>query len=336
VALTVADRAYFMEKGEIRFEGPTAELLERPDLLRSVFLRTAAAEVGAEEDEARAHSGLREGPPVLEVRDVTRSFGGVRALDGVSFDLRPGEILGFIGPNGAGKTTLFDVISGFTPADRGSVRLLSGGEMVELRDKPTHVRSWLGLGRSFQDGRLFPGLTVHEAIAVALEQHVEVRDPVAAALHLPSVVDSEDAVADRVDELVELLGLGAYRDKFVRELSTGTRRVVDLACVLAQGPTVLLLDEPSSGIAQREAEALAPMLRRVRDELGASLLVIEHDLPLLSSIADRLIALDLGRVVAEGTPAEVVEHPAVVASYLGTDEAAITRSGARAPAERRP
>ncbi|MFS8483197.1 MAG: ATP-binding cassette domain-containing protein, partial [Acidimicrobiia bacterium] len=179
-------------------------------------------------------------------------------------------------------------------------------------------------------------LTVHEAIAVALEQHVEVRDPVAAALHLPSVVDSEDAVADRVDELVELLGLGAYRDKFVRELSTGTRRVVDLACVLAQGPTVLLLDEPSSGIAQREAEALAPMLRRVRDELGASLLVIEHDLPLLSSIADRLIALDLGRVVAEGTPAEVVEHPAVVASYLGTDEAAITRSGARAPAERRP
>src|SRR5690606_19636466 len=166
----------------------------------------------------------------------------------------------------AGKTTLFDVISGFTPADRGSVRLLSGGEMVELRDKPTHLRSWLGLGRSFQDGRLFPGLTVHEAIAVALEQHVEVRDPVAAALHLPSVVDSEEAVADRVYELIELRALGAYRDKSVRELSAGTRRVVDLACVLAKGPTVLLLDEPSSGIAQREAEALAPMLRRVRDE----------------------------------------------------------------------
>src|SRR5690606_40084124 len=111
--------------------------------------------------------------------------------------------------------------------------------------KPTHVRSWLGLGRSFQDGRLFPGLTVHEAIAVALEQHVEVRDPVAAALHLPAVVDSEDAVADRADELVELLWLGAYGDKFVRALSTGTRRVVDLACVLAQGPTALLLVEPS-------------------------------------------------------------------------------------------
>ena len=329
VALTVADRAYFMEKGEIRFEGATAELLDRPDLLRSVFLRAAAKEVESESGEVESHSGLRKGAPVLEVRDVSRSFGGVRALDQVSFDVRPGEILGFIGPNGAGKTTLFDVISGYTPADSGSIRLrVADGEPIELHDVPTHVRSWRGLGRSFQDGRLFPGLTVHEAIAVALEQHVQVRDPIAATLHLPSVSDSEESVWARVDELIELLALGAYRDKFVRELSTGTRRVVDLACVLAQGPSVLLLDEPSSGIAQREAEALAPMLRRVRDELGASLLVIEHDLPLLGSISDRMIALDLGRVVAEGPPAAVIEHPAVVASYLGTDEAAITRSGA--------
>ncbi|HEX6166312.1 MAG TPA: MFS transporter [Acidimicrobiales bacterium] len=328
VALTVADRAYFMEKGEIRFEGPTAELLERPDLLRSVFLRAAASEVEADAEGAEDRSGLRDGAPVLEVRDVSRRFGGVRALDDVSFDLRPGEILGFIGPNGAGKTTLFDVISGYTPADTGSIKLLSRGRMVDLHDAPTHTRSWRGLGRSFQDGRLFPGLTVHEAVAVALEQHVEVRDPVAASLHLPTVGDSEKRVNARVDQLIDLLALGAYRDKFVRELSTGTRRVVDLACVLAQGPTVLLLDEPSSGIAQREAEALAPMLRRVRDQLGASLLVIEHDLPLLGSISDRMIALDLGRIVAEGPPGEVIEHPAVVASYLGTDEAAITRTGA--------
>jgi branched-chain amino acid transport system ATP-binding protein len=329
VALTVADRAYFMEKGEVRFEGPTSELLARPDLLRSVFLRAAAAEVESEEAEAPARSGLRDGAPVLEVREVTRRFGGVRALDGVSFDVRPGEILGFIGPNGAGKTTLFDVISGYTPADAGSIRLRDReGQLIDLHDAPTHVRSWRGLGRSFQDGRLFPGLTVDEAIAVAFEQHVDVRDPIAATLHLPSVSDSEEKVRERVDELIELLALGAYRDKFIRELSTGTRRVVDLACVLAQGPSVLLLDEPSSGIAQREAEALAPMLRRVRDQLGASLLVVEHDLPLLGSISDRMIALDLGRIVAEGAPAEVIEHPAVVASYLGTEEAAITRSGA--------
>jgi branched-chain amino acid transport system ATP-binding protein len=329
VALTVADRAYFMEKGEIRFEGPTRELLERPDLLRSVFLRAAAAEVEEDIVEAAARSARRDSPPVLEVRDISRRFGGVRALDGVSFDVAPGEILGFIGPNGAGKTTLFDVISGYTPADAGSIRLRGpDGDLIDLQDVPTHIRSWRGLGRSFQDGRLFPGLTVHEAIAVALEQHVEVRDPIAASLHLPWVGDSEKDVWARVDELIDLLALDAYRDKFVRELSTGTRRVVDLACVLAQGPSVLLLDEPSSGIAQREAEALGPMLRRVRNELGASLLVIEHDLPLLGSISDRMIALDLGRVVAEGPPAAVIEHPDVVASYLGTDEAAITRSGA--------
>jgi branched-chain amino acid transport system ATP-binding protein len=345
VALTVADRAYFMEKGEVRFEGSAAELLDRPDLLRAVFLRaavTGAPTPTGTSAAAPATVGSLHGPtdaaglPVLEVRDVTRRFGGVSALDGVSFDVWPGEILGFIGPNGAGKTTLFDVISGYTPADAGTIRLrvdgdgatANGGALIDLHGLPTHVRSWRGLGRSFQDGRLFPGLTVHEAIAVALEQHVGVRDPLAATLHLPSVSDSEEHVNARVDELIELLALGAYRDKFVRELSTGTRRVVDLACVLAQGPRVLLLDEPSSGIAQREAEALAPMLRRVRDELGASLLVVEHDLPLLSSISDRMIALDLGRVAAEGTPTEVVGHPAVVASYLGTDEAAIVRSGA--------
>jgi len=338
IALTVADRAYFMEKGEIRFEGPTVDLLERPDLLRSVFLNAGNGDgpvpPGGNGAVSRSGTALATAPGgarrVLEVRDVSRRFGGVRALDGVGFDLHSGEILGFIGPNGAGKTTLFDVISGFTPADSGSICLVARGERHELQGLPTYLRSWRGLGRSFQDGRIFPGLTVNEALAVAFEQHVEVRDPLAAALHLPAVDDSEADVRRRVDDLVELFGLGAYRDKFVRELSTGTRRVVDLAGVFAQDPAVVLLDEPSSGIAQREAEALGPLLRRVRDELGASLLVIEHDLPLLTSICDRMIALDLGRVVVDGPPADVIAHPDVVASYLGTDAAAISRSDASA------
>ena len=268
---------------------------------------------------------------VLEAVEVSIRFGGVQANRDVSVAVAEWEIVGIIGPNGAGKTTLFDVISGFTPADTGSIRLLAGDRAADLHGQPTHVRSWLGLGRSFQDGRLFPGLTVSETIAVALEQQVEVRDPLAAALRLPAVDHSELLVRLRVDELVELFGLGAYRDKFTRELSTGTRRVVDLACVFAQDPAVVLLDEPSSGIAQREAEALGPLLRRVRDELGASLLVIEHDLPLLMSISDRMIALDLGRVVVDGDPRDVIEHPTVVASYLGTDEATIHRSDAPAP-----
>jgi len=343
VALTVAERAYFMEKGEIRFEGPTSELLARPDLLRSVFFSAAdkaggnggnGAEPGVFEGKApvSGRSPSKNGEdelPVLEVRDVVKRFGGVRALDGVSFDVGPDEILGFIGPNGAGKTTLFDVISGFDTHDQsGTIRLRNGDDVYDLHGTPTHVRAWRGLGRSFQDGRLFPGLTVAETIAVALEQHVEVRDPIAASLHLPAVSDSEEQVDLAVVDLVDMLGLGSYRDKFVRELSTGTRRIVDLACVLAQGPKVVLLDEPSSGIAQREAEALGPVLRRVREELGASLLVIEHDLPLLLSIADRMIALDLGRLVVDGDPQEVIDHPTVVESYLGTDAAAIARSGA--------
>jgi ABC-type branched-subunit amino acid transport system ATPase component/MFS family permease len=328
VALTVAERAFFMEKGEIRFEGPTTELLARPDLLRSVFLSGGG---GGGDTQPNGRKPPAPTAPVLEVRDVTKSFGGVRALSGVSFDVQANEIVGFIGPNGAGKTTLFDVISGLTSADAGTIRLRYGAEEHELHRLPTHRRARRGLGRSFQDGRLFGGLSVTETIAVALEQHVDLRHPVAAALRLPAVGDSERKVSARVDELIDLLGLGAYRNKFVRELSTGTRRIVDLACVLAEQPKVVLLDEPSSGIAQREAEALGPVLQRVRRELGASLLVIEHDLPLLRSMADHMVALDLGRVVTDGHPEDVTNHHQVVASYLGTDSAAINRSDVPAP-----
>ncbi len=155
------------------------------------------------------------------------------------------------------------------------------------------------------------------------------KDPIAAALALPAVADSEAAVTARVDELIELMGLEAFRNKFVSELSTGSRRIVDLACVLAHQPSVLLLDEPSSGIAQREAEALGPLILRIRDELHASVLIIEHDLPLLTSVSDRMIAMDLGSVVAQGSPHDVVNDPRVVAAYLGDNTAAIARSGAR-------
>jgi ABC-type branched-subunit amino acid transport system ATPase component len=243
----------------------------------------------------------------------------------VSLSVAPGEIVGIIGPNGAGKTTLFDLISGYLTPSSGDVVL--GG--VELGGRGPDARARRGLGRSFQDARLFPAMTVEETLAVALERWVEVRDPFNAALRLPVFQDSESSVAGRVDELIDLLGLGAFRSKFVRELSTGSRRVVDLACVVAHRPSVVLLDEPSSGIAQREAEALAPLLSRIRDTLGASLLVIEHDMPLVTSVADRMVALDQGRVIAEGAPPEVLAHPAVVASYLGDNQDVIARSGSR-------
>jgi ABC-type branched-subunit amino acid transport system ATPase component/MFS family permease len=327
LALTVADRAYFMEKGEIRFEGPAAELLERPDLLRSVFLEGAGAN-GAAQLKAKVRRREAERPvdgsgPAIAIRGLSRSFGGLTAVDDVTFSAHPGEIVGIIGPNGAGKTTLFDLISGFVPADRGTVHLgdedISGCSVAE--------RAWRGLGRSFQDARLFPALTVEETLAVALERWIDVRDPVNPALRLPAAFDSEEQVRDRVEELLELFGIGGFRSRFVRELSTGSRRVVDLACVAAHRPTVVLLDEPSSGIAQRETEALGPLLERLRDGLGAALLVVEHDVPLVTGVADRIVAMDQGAVIADGRPEEVLSDSAVVASYLGSDRHAIARSG---------
>jgi ABC-type branched-subunit amino acid transport system ATPase component/MFS family permease len=333
VALTIAETAYFLEKGEIRFQGPTSELLERPDILRSVFLEGAGSlESGNGDDAGRparspavARRAPRDGTArrMLEVRGIGKRFGGIQAVTDVSFELLDGEILGVIGPNGAGKTTLFDLISGFLPVDGGRI-ILDGFDVTTL---PPDSRARLGLGRSFQDARLFPALSVSETIALALERQVESRDPVAAALNLPVVADSEQHLKVRVDELIELMGLQAFADKFVSELSTGSRRIVDLACVLAHEPDVLLFDEPSSGIAQRETEALGPLLLRIREATGASLLVIEHDMPLITSISDRMLALDLGQVVVEGTPDEVVNHPQVVASYLGTTEEVISRSG---------
>jgi branched-chain amino acid transport system ATP-binding protein len=251
------------------------------------------------------------------VEGLTRRFGAVLALDQASLSVPPGRIVGIIGPNGAGKTTLFDTISGFLVPDAGRV-VLGGRDVTRLGPDR---RARLGLGRSFQDARLFPSLTVAEAVGLALERKVEVRDPLAIALGLRAVARSERCVADRVSEIIERMGLGGYANSFVSELSTGTRRLVDLACVLAHEPTVLLLDEPSSGIAQREAEALGPVLVDIRDQTGAALVVIEHDLPLVSGIAEEMVALDLGRVLARGTPAEVLADPLVTAAYLGAPRA---------------
>ncbi|HEX2040237.1 MAG TPA: ATP-binding cassette domain-containing protein, partial [Acidimicrobiales bacterium] len=322
VALTLAQRAYFMEKGEVRFSGPTAELLERGDLLRSVFLEgTAAGTLRRDPTPQRRFS--RESEPILSVRSLSRSFGGIRAVDDVSFDLWRGEILGLIGPNGAGKTTVFDLLSGFLPPDRGSIRF----EGVDVTDWPADRRARAGLGRSFQDARIFPSLTVAENLAMGLERHLEVHDHLAAAMGLPDAKEQEIDIAWTVEDLIELMNLGAFRDKFVSELSTGSRRIVDLAMAIAHDPAVLILDEPSSGIAQRETEALGPLLQRIRTETGCAMLVIEHDMPLITSISDRMLALELGTVIAEGTPRQVVSDPHVIESYLGGAVAAINRSG---------
>jgi len=262
-------------------------------------------------------------PYALSARGVGVSFGGLRALDGVDLDVEPGAIIGVIGPNGAGKTTLFDAISGFIACE-GTI-WVNGTKVSGLS---THARAGAGLGRSFQDARLFHAMTVLDTLRVACELRARASGVVGTVLALPAARAAERGATARALELVELFGLGGFRDKLIRELSTGTRRIVDLACVVAQGPSVVMLDEPSSGIAQRETEALGPLLRRIRDRTGCAMLLIEHDMPLLLGLAERVYALETGRVIAVGRPQDVVRDPEVVRSYLGADAAAINRSGA--------
>ncbi|HET9769363.1 MAG TPA: ATP-binding cassette domain-containing protein [Acidimicrobiia bacterium] len=330
LALQVADRAVFLEKGETRFSGPAREILERGDLVRSVFLSgardhvQASAAGGAGGDRtfrtfdiaSLVHSGKTRA--TLSARGLRKTFGGVTAVDDVDLDIRPGEIVGLMGPNGAGKTTVLDVLSGFVTPDAGTVSLLSAdGHELDLSSLSPDARAMRGLGRSFQDARLFPGLTVTETLAVSCERWVTSREPLAAALRLPASVLSEAEVFERVERILALLRLTVFRDRFASELSTGSRRLVEFGCLLAQEPEVLLLDEPSAGLARAEAEALGPVLKGIRDATGAALVLVEHDVPLLRATCDRLIALDAGRIIAGGTPAEVLDDPMVVRAYLG-------------------
>ncbi|HEX2850475.1 MAG TPA: MFS transporter [Acidimicrobiales bacterium] len=342
-ALRLAQRAVFMEKGEVRFSGPTAELLHRTDILRAVFLKGAAA--AAEEQQAEPSSSssrssaraskraaaeaakadaerrdaLLERPVVLETLNLTKRYGGINAVNGVDLQLHQDQILGLIGPNGAGKTTLFDLICGFTEINAGHV-ILDGTDVTAW--SPDR-RALAGMGRSFQDARLWTALTVKEAVAVGFERDADAKGALPALLGLPVVQLAEYEIEERVEDLIELMGLGAFRDKFISELSTGSRRMVEIATILAHHPKVLLLDEPSSGIAQKETEALGPLLREVQKHLGCSILVIEHDMPLITGLADHLMALDRGTVVTFGVPTDVLHHPTVVEAYLGaaaTDE----------------
>ena len=208
---------------------------------------------------------------------------------------------------------MLDLISGFQPVDDGTIRI---GKRDVTR-MPPDQRAAGGLGRSFQAARLWPSLTVREALLCAMDRHVTAANPLAAFFALPPIVDGEARLGRAVEKALRALGLWGYRDTYVGDLSTGVRRMVELAGLLAAGPKVLLLDEPSSGIAQKETEALGPILLQLRELLGASLVVIEHDMPLLTSIADRVVALESGTVITEGTTDEVLAHPRVVASYLG-------------------
>ena len=251
--------------------------------------------------------------PVLVADDVVVRFGGLRALDGASTAVHEGEIVGLIGPNGAGKTTLMDCISGLRRYDGGSIRFRG----VDLGEVGAASRAGLGIGRTLQNVRLFPYLSVVDNVCVARHRHQRT-DPADDLLRLPGARRSERVVRAHAEELVDLIGMGAFAEKFASELSYGTLRLLELACMLALEPSVLLLDEPASGISQAETENLGPLLRRIKAATGATILMIEHDMPLIMGLSDHVYCLAAGAVLKEGTPAEVQADERVIEAYLGT------------------
>jgi ABC-type branched-subunit amino acid transport system ATPase component len=259
--------------------------------------------------------------PALDARSLRVQFGGNVAVDDVSIGVGRGEIVALIGTNGAGKTTIMNAIGGYLAAS-GTVMLLGR----DVSRTPAAARAQLGLGRTFQSAALFPELTVLETVELALEArgHTGV---VATTLCLPRArrltrTQRADAAA-----LVDFLGLGRYGGHYIADLSTGTRRIVELAGLLALGARVLCLDEPTAGVAQKETEAFAPLIVEIRRELEASILLVEHDMPLVMGISDRIYCLEAGAVIAHGTPGEVRNDPLVIASYLGTDGRLLEHDG---------
>lgn len=296
--------------------------------MTAVFEATAAGSSAAPVPPAFATpDSPRTDDLALHARGVTVRFGGLTAVDAVAVDIAQHEIVGLIGGNGAGKTTFMNVVSGYVEPEAGAVIQVRGRDLVGLSPE---YRPYLDVGRSYQAATLFPGLTVTETLLVAVERH-HPTPLLGAIVGTGRARRIEREKRERVAALVDTCGLGVYAERLIRELSTGTRRVVDLACILAQQPRLLLLDEPTGGLAQRETEAFAPLIKRVQRELGCAVMVIEHDMVMIGALCDRVYAMETGSVIASGTPDEVRNDPQVIASYLGTDETAIARSGAMAP-----
>ncbi len=337
VATSVAQKSIFLERGQVRFCGNSEDLILRSDLLRSIFIDSnmkISSRSSNSQSQYMIDSGKDPGNTepndlnfdnrsiVFRGHSLSKHFGGIMAVDEVSIDIAQKEIHGIIGANGAGKTTLFDICSGFLIPDGGYVTL----DGIDITNINPSKRARMGMGRVFQHAQMFPALTVTQTIALAHERFIFPKEPISSALRLPSVIRIEKTVQESVDSLLDFFHLTRFQNAFISELSTGTRRIVELACSLAHRPKVLLMDEPSSGLAQKESEALADLLLKVSEATNAALLIIEHDIPLISSVASHLTCLNLGQIIASGTPKEVLSDESVIESYLGTDSTAISRS----------
>ena len=260
---------------------------------------------------------VAQGEPLLAAREVTIAFGGVRAVDGLSFEVPAGAIVSLIGPNGAGKTTVLNGLSGFVRAS-GSVRF----QGIELLKQPAHRRAALGIGRTFQNLQLFSDMTLLENVLTG--QHARLGGNVLLdALRFPVVAGERRARAEAM-ELLRFLSLERYADRRAGALPFGVQKLAGVARALAVRPTLLLLDEPAAGLNRQEASALGELIGGLTREFGLAVLLVEHNMRLVMGISDYLVVMAEGRKLTEGTPAEVRRDPAVIAAYLGEGEHAVS------------
>ena len=252
---------------------------------------------------------------LLEVKDLSIHFGGLKAVDNVSFDVKQGEVFTIVGPNGAGKSTIFNLISRFYKPTTGSITF-AGKDITHLN---AEAIAPLGIARTFQNIELFDHSSVLQNLLVG--RHCQRQSSLLAhAFFLPSVRREEKQHRAKIEEVIEFLDLQAYRDKMIAGLPYGVRKVVELARALASGPKLLLLDEPASGLSVEETQDMAFWIEDIQKDMGVSVLMVEHDMGLVSQVSDRVLAIDHGAMLAMGTTREVQSHPLVIEAYLGKEE----------------